>query len=135
MKKPATSLSGLAIGRDGVREITRALPEEVPVAVSFNGSTLAVMMATPADLTDFAHGFALTEGVIGNLDEIESFEIVEHDNGIEARFWLTESRAEALQARQRHLIGAVGCGLCGIDSLEEAVRELPKLGASALRFS
>ncbi|MEJ1997673.1 MAG: formate dehydrogenase accessory sulfurtransferase FdhD [Maritimibacter sp.] len=135
MKKPATSLSGLAIGRDGVREITRALPEEVPVAVSFNGSTLAVMMATPADLTDFAHGFALTEGVIGNLDEIESFEIVEHENGIEARFWLTETRAEALKARQRHLIGAVGCGLCGIDSLEEAVRELPKLGASALRFS
>lgn len=135
MMKPAISLPGLAIGRDGVREITRALPEEVPVAVSFNGSTLAVMMATPADLVDFAYGFALTEGVIANLDEVESFELVEHDNGVEARFWLTDTRAEALAARQRRLVGPVGCGLCGIDSLDEAVRDLPKVGNPDLRLS
>lgn len=125
---PVASLPGLAVRRDGVRELRRTLPEEVPVAVSFDGSTLAVMMATPADIEDFAHGFAVTEGVVGRLDEIESFEVVEHPKGIEARFWLTGDRAAALKARRRKMTGPVGCGLCGIDSLEEAVRPLPAVG-------
>jgi len=130
--KPALSLPGLAVGRDGARKVTRTLPEEAPVAVSFNGTTLAVMMCTPADIGDFAHGFALTEGAISNLDEIESFEVVTHTKGIEARFWLTDARAEALAARRRVMTGPVGCGLCGIDSLEEALRDLPHVGAPAL---
>ncbi len=61
--------------------MTRSLPEEVPVAITFNGTTLAVMMATPDDIADFAHGFALTEGAIGAPGEIESFEIVEGTAG------------------------------------------------------
>jgi len=125
---PVKSLPGLAVGRDGARGVTRTLPEENPVAVSFNGTTLAVMMCTPADVADFAHGFALTEGVITRLGEIESFEVVTHPKGIEARFWLAEARAEALKARRRQMTGPVGCGLCGIDSLEEAVRALPHVG-------
>ncbi len=132
--KPAVSLPGLAVRQDGVREISRALPDEVPVAISFNGSTLAVMMATPADLEDFAYGFALTEGVIISPDEVESLEIVEHDTGLEARFCLAETRADALAARQRRQVGPVGCGLCGIDSLEEAVRNLPPVGNPGLHF-
>ncbi|RME14263.1 MAG: formate dehydrogenase accessory sulfurtransferase FdhD [Alphaproteobacteria bacterium] len=135
MKRPARSLAGLAVTARGARAISRALPEEVPVAVVFNGSTLAVMMATPADIADFAHGFALTEGAIESLDEIESFEIVEHEKGIEARFWIDAGRARALDARRRAMTGPVGCGLCGIDSLEEAVRPLPAVPASGLRLA
>jgi FdhD protein len=127
--KPVKSLPGLAVTRDGSRAVTRTLPEEVPVAVSFNATTLAVMMCTPADIDDFAHGFALTEGAIERLDQIESFEVIEHPNGIEARFWLNEDRAGALKDRRRHMTGPVGCGLCGIDSLEQAVRALPHVGA------
>lgn len=121
----AESHPGLAVGRGGARAVTRSLPEEVPVAITVNATTLAVMMATPADIADFAHGFALTEGAIGALGEVESFEIVEAAKGIEARFWLPDAQAEALADRRRRMAGPVGCGLCGIDSLEAAVRDLP----------
>ena len=133
--KPAVSLPGLAVGREGARGVTRTLPEETPVAVSFNGSTLAVMMCTPCDIEDFAHGFAFTEGVVGRLDEIEEFELVTHPKGIEARFWITDDRAEALRARRRQITGPVGCGLCGIDSLEQAVRDLPHVGEATFALS
>lgn len=119
------SVPGRAYHGEGTRDVHRTLPEETPVAVVVNGSTLAVMMCTPADIADFAHGFALTEGVLGDLSEIESFEVVEHELGLEARFWVTEARAEALAARRRAMAGPVGCGLCGIDSLAEAARDVP----------
>lgn len=96
------------------------------MAVTVNGSTQAVMMCTPADLEDFAVGFALTEGFAA-LAEIERLEIIEVDAGIEARLWVPDALADALGARRRAMMGPVGCGLCGIDSLEQAVRELPVL--------
>ena len=123
----AQSHPGLAVGPEGSRAITRALPEEVPVAITFNGTTLAVMMATPADIADFAHGFALTEGAISALADVESFEIVRQPVGIEARFWIAETRAKTLADRRRRMAGPVGCGLCGIDSLDAALRALPRV--------
>ena len=132
--KGARSLAGISVQADGTRAVHRALPEEVAVAMVFNGSTQAVMMATPADIADFAHGFALTEGVITDLSQVESFEVVEHGQGVEARFWLAEDRAEAIAARRRFMAGPVGCGLCGIDSLEQANRPLPNVGNPGLRF-
>ena len=108
---------------------TRALPEEVPVALVYDGTTQAVMMASPLQIEDFARGFTLTEGIIDGVDEIESLEIVVHDRGIEARMWLAGDRAEDLAARRRAALGPVGCGLCGIDSLDGALRELPAVTA------
>ena len=105
-----------------------ALPEEVPVAVVHNGSTLAVMMATPADLEDFAVGFTLTEGVAA-FSEMADIEVVPQPQGIEVRMWLPEARIAALAARRRAMVGPVGCGLCGIDSLAEAARSVPPVGA------
>ena len=119
------STPGRAHRTEGTRDIHRALPEEVPVALVFNGTTQAVMMATPADLADFALGFALTEGIVTDTAEVEEFEIVDHANGIEARFWLTEDRAQALAERRRTMAGPVGCGLCGIDSLDLCLK-LPR---------
>lgn len=107
--------------------VRRVLPEETPVAMVYDGTTLAVMMATPADISDFATGFSLTEGVVAAPDQIASCEVVSHQAGIEARIWLAEDRAEALAARRRTLAGPVGCGLCGIDSLDQASRPLPDL--------
>ncbi|MBV7378678.1 formate dehydrogenase accessory sulfurtransferase FdhD [Maritimibacter dapengensis] len=130
----AVSKPGLSVGADGVRNVTRTLPDEVPVAVSFDGTTLAVMMATPNDIEDFAWGLALTEGVVTEPDDVEDFEVVTHETGIEARFWLKSDKAEVLKARQRALMGPVGCGLCGIDSLEGALPALPAVTAE-LRIS
>ncbi|SCY41577.1 formate dehydrogenase accessory sulfurtransferase FdhD [Paracoccus tibetensis] len=105
--------------------VTRELAEEVPVALVYGGSTQAVMMASPCDLEDFAVGFSLTEGIVARPEQIRRLEVLPHPSGIEAQMWLEEDRAEALAARRRFMAGPVGCGLCGIDSLDEVLRALP----------
>ncbi len=124
--KSSRSISAQSFGPGGAQDIARSLPEEVPVAVTCNGSTQAVMMATPADLEDFATGFAFTEG-FATPDQIHSIEVLPQEQGVEARLWIDEAQAERLGDRRRAMMGPVGCGLCGIDSLEQAVRDLPRL--------
>lgn len=99
----------------------RELPEEIAVALSYNGSTQAVMMSTPADLVDFAYGFSLSEG-IAKPKEIQSVEVVETPHGLDVQIWLAGDAEARLSKRRRRMAGPVGCGLCGIDSLEEATR-------------
>ncbi len=123
------SIDGVAVRGDGRAVVARDLAEEVAVALVYQQTTQAVLMATPADLEDLATGFSLTEGIVAAPGEIESIEIAEHPHGIEARMWLAGDRAERLAARRRHMAGPVGCGLCGIESLAEAVRPLPALAA------
>lgn len=115
-------LPRLAFGPGRASDSLRELPEEVAVAISYNGSTQAVMMATPDDLVDFAYGFSLTEG-IATSDEIDTVEVVETPLGIDLQIWLHEGAADRRAARRRSMAGPVGCGLCGIDSLEEAQRK------------
>jgi FdhD protein len=130
---PAPSLSVACIARRGDRHVEsdRMVPEETAIAFTYNGSTHAVMMATPSDLEDFAVGFAITEGLIESRDEIASFEIIASDLGVELRCWLREDRAKAYSARRRSMAGPTGCGLCGIESLEEATRPAPFVSAAA----
>ena len=108
----------------------RVLPEETPVAITYNRVSHAVMMATPADFHDFALGFTLNERIVSHSSEILEIEIVLAPRGaVELRLWIAESRMEALDHRRRHLTGAMGCGLCGLDSLEESTRPPPMVAA------
>ncbi len=102
----------------------RALPEERAVALSIQGSTHAVMMASPHDLEDFAYGFLLSDGVIAAANEIEAVEAVEAGLGIDLQIRLTRELAARYQQTRRSMVGPVGCGLCGVESLELAVPEL-----------
>lgn len=112
----------------------RVLPEEVAVALSFNGSTQAVMMATPADLEDFGVGFALTEGIAGP-QEVLSVEVEPVPRGMDVQVWLHPEAEERLAARRRVMAGPVGCGLCGIDSIEQALRDVPVVPPSPFRMT
>jgi FdhD protein len=111
------------IWRDGsLSKGTRLIPEESALALTYNGGTYAVMMGTPQNLRDFAIGFSLSEGVVQSADEISSLDIVELDDGIELRMWLAQSKADQLGERRRHIAGPTGCGICGIESIAEAIR-------------
>jgi FdhD protein len=112
----------------------QSLPEEVPVAFVYNGGTQAVMMATPQDIADLARGFTLTEG-IAPADALPEVEVIETPHGIEARMWLAAPLGAALAERRRGMLGPVGCGLCGIDSLGQALRPLPRLPAGSLHLT
>jgi FdhD protein len=106
----------------GLVEGMRIIPEETAIALTYNGGSYAVMMGTPRDLRDFAVGFSLSEGIIQSPNDLDSLDIVELDDGIELRMWLAQAKADRLSERRRHIAGPTGCGLCGIDSIAEAVR-------------
>jgi FdhD protein len=91
------------------------------------------MLATPADLEDFAIGFSLTEGIVQRADEVEELDVVQAEQGIELRMWLAPERADTMMVRQRRFAGPSGCGLCGLESLADAVR-LPPHISSTTRF-
>lgn len=132
---PLASFPRLAVrtGRSFTAE--RAVPEEAPVALSFGGTTHAVMMATPADLDDFALGFSLTEGIVGSAEEIEAVEVVPLEIGFDVQIGLRDAANNRFEARRRRLAGPVGCGLCGIESIEEAMRRVTDVRSAVLTLS
>ncbi|WP_226627649.1 formate dehydrogenase accessory sulfurtransferase FdhD [Alloyangia pacifica] len=138
MRPTHTSRPSLRLTPGSPQSARRALIEETPVAMVFDGATQAVLMTSPSDLEDFALGFALSEGIITGPTDVREIEIVPHDaaaGGVEARIWLQQDRSVALTARRRSGLGPVGCGLCGIESLEAAMRPLPKVPFRALGLS
>jgi FdhD protein len=121
----------LAVRRDATEAGARAVAEEAPIAFTYGRTTYAVMMATPQDLEDFAVGFSLTEGVIAAPDEIVELDVVRHERGVELRMTLVDDRDVALMNRRRKLAGPVGCGLCGIESLEAAIAPVRRIVSGA----
>ena len=119
--------------REEFQQRAECVAEEVPVALVYNGISHAVMLATPQDLEDFAAGFSLSEGIVGARSEIFDIEVHEHADGIELEMRVAASCEAGLRARRRSLAGRTGCGLCGVESLEQAkCRALPVTAATAV---
>lgn len=98
--------------------------EEVPVAFEYNGIAHTVMLATPADLEDFALGFSLSEGILAQRNEIFDLEIIESAEGITLQLEVASEASLRLKERRRSLAGRTGCGLCGAESLSQVMRDL-----------
>jgi formate dehydrogenase accessory protein FdhD len=122
--------------QDGHTEIEWQLPEEVPVALRYNGETFAVMLATPLDLEDFARGFSLTEGIIEDEKEIVDISSRRLRPGIELRISILEKRAERIDLRHRvrSLAGRSSCGLCGLTDFAAFEERLPPVAEEILEL-
>ncbi|XOU69561.1 formate dehydrogenase accessory sulfurtransferase FdhD [Sphingomonas sp. VDB2] len=115
----------------GTQAIDRALADEVPVAVEFNGIGYAVLMATPTDIGDLVLGFALGERLIGPGDAAFDVDTHRTGQGIVARATLPQDRTDALLERVRHRASESSCGICGIENLEQAIRPLPRVATTS----
>jgi len=125
----ATAVRGLRSG--AVFETTDWVAEEVPVALVYNGVSHAVMLASPSDLEDFAIGFSCSEGIVDSPAQIYDIEVQQGERGISVALDIASSCFVRLKDRRRSLAGRTGCGLCGTDSLEQAVRQPGALRAGA----
>ncbi len=124
--------SAVEVLRDGSRlAAARTWVPEAPVALEFNGLAYAVMMATPADLEDFATGFAIGEGLAATAGAVADIAIAEVDNGWIVRATVSGLGADRLGERVRARVSESSCGLCGIENLEAVARPLPKVAAHA----
>jgi FdhD protein len=118
---PSVAVPRQAVGGRAPGAGTRQVPEETAIALVYDGGSEAVMMATPADLEDMAYGFSLNEGLIHQVSDVQRLEIEAVALGIELRLWLAPGLGARLVARRRHRAGPTGCGLCGVESLADAL--------------
>lgn len=110
---------------------TAAVAEEIPVALVYNGEAFVVVMASPADLEDLAIGFSLTEGIVDAATDVGRVEVIRHSRGIELQMTIPASAAERLAVRRRGISARTGCGVCGIETIDEVLRSPPKVDSKA----
>lgn len=115
------------LGQEPLTQVD-TVASECPVALVYNGVSHAVMMASPTDLEDMGTGFTLAEGIVGEFAEIGSAEAIDMVLGFEIRIEIPARRAAALDERRRSMVGGTACGLCGVISLEQAIRPMPRAG-------
>ena len=127
LDKASITASVRRLSPKGSRAAERELAAEVPIAVSFLGIGYAVMMATPADLEDFAIGFALSERIIDDVRQVKAVSVAEEARGLLLNVEVEPERQGRVLERVRHRASESSCGLCGIENLDQALRPLPRL--------
>ena len=139
--KPVDALVSLPAGTRRVHVVRGSaggahdgVADEVPIALEYNGISHAVMLATPLDLEDFALGFSLTEGIVDSRADVRDLEVVHGCGGITVQLEIASRCFARLKDKRRSLAGRTGCGLCGAESLPQAVQRPAPLQSSA-RFS
>jgi FdhD protein len=120
--KASVVASGTLHTETGPQRVIWQVPEEVPIAILFNSQAYAVMMATPADLDDFAIGFSLAEGIVSNAKDIRAILTLPSEQGLAVDLSVDEAKLNRNRMAKRSLEGRVGCGLCGIEDIKDAIR-------------
>ena len=115
--------------RGATTRTTDQVAEEMPVALVYHDVPHVVMLATPADLEDYAFGFTLSEGLVERADEIRGVEVVLGEASADVKISVAWERFTQLLQRRRNLAGRTGCGLCGAETAEDAIRECPAVPA------
>jgi FdhD protein len=131
---PVASLPLTRIGEVGSSSGFANVAEEVPIALVYNGRSHVVVMGTPLDLEDLAYGFSLTESIVGDVSDIIRVDVVKASHGIELQIEIPPRCADALAERTRGLVARTGCGLCGVETINEALR-MPVQVAHSLHVS
>jgi FdhD protein len=116
--------------RGAIAHTTDQVAEEQPVALVYDDVPHVVMLATPADLEDYAYGFTLSEALVANVGEIRGVEVVQGEQSADVKITVAWERFTQLLQRRRNLTGRTGCGLCGAESAEDAIRECPPVSAA-----
>ena len=109
---------------DGARALPDESPlaEEVPVALAYGGRPHAVVMCTPADLEELAVGFTVSEGIVARAADVGEVRVERHARGIEVKVAIPPADAARLAAKARTIPARTGCGLCGVEAIDDAVR-------------
>jgi FdhD protein len=133
-EKTSKPVTGTLHSLAGATRVTWQVPEEVPIAILFNSAPYAVMMATPADLDDFATGFALAEGIIADATDIRGILTLPSEQGLAVDLAVDEAKLNRDRMIKRSLEGRAGCGLCGIEDIKDAIR-MPRRKAPRVTLS
>lgn len=130
--KPVSAHPLIRLSDDGATNADADIAEEVPIALVYNGRPHVVVMGTPADLEDLAVGFTITERVVDTASAIERIDVVKASHGVELQIQIPAASAERLTSRGRGMVSRTGCGLCGVETIDEALR-LPTMVGNTLR--
>ncbi len=109
--------------------LSDSVAAEVPVALSYNSIPHVVMMATPQDLEDMGVGFTVSEGLVADPSELRDVQLDLSSGDYELRLSVTGSRLTQMLERRRNLTGRTGCGVCGAETIEDAIRRPPPVAA------
>ena len=109
-----------------------ALAAEIALAITFNGLSQAVMMVSPGNLEDFIRGFSLSNAIIDSVDEIYDIRLSHFDQACQADVQISSRAFWALKDHRRQMAGTSGCGICGVEALEQALPQLDILQPCAL---
>ncbi|HTE47677.1 MAG TPA: formate dehydrogenase accessory sulfurtransferase FdhD [Gemmatimonadaceae bacterium] len=118
----STARSLVRLTDTGAADGSATVAEEVPIAFVYNGRPHVVVMGTPSDLEDLAVGFSRTEGIVDDVSQVEHITVVRASHGIELQIQIPASTAARLEDRVRGLVARTGCGLCGVATINDALR-------------
>jgi FdhD protein len=121
------TVPAVRLGDGAASAVSEQIAEETPVALVYNGVPHVVVMATPANLDDLALGFSLSEGVIASAAELGGLEIVPEKSGYTVYLSVPAARVAAIEQRRRNMTARTGCGLCGAQTIEQAMRDVPEV--------